>query len=143
MCNSLDGSQRRQRTSTNAISDQGTPRRRRDGAGEKLFQTQAIDEFQSQPGTAEIAAVLHPHAFDIHLYPLRPHVIEETFLPVPARAFGRLLDAQTLRLVELPQIGHHPLPRTALRAVRLHQCPVGVSFAVLFAIHGRMNMPVF
>ena len=47
---------------------------------------------------------------------------------------GRLFDALALRLVELPQIGDDPLPRAALGAVRLHQCPIGVAFAVLGAI---------
>ena len=44
---------------------------RGDRAIEKLFQAQLIDEFQSQPRTAEVTAILHPHAFDVHFDPLR------------------------------------------------------------------------
>ena len=107
---------------------------RRDGVVEELLQTQLIDEFQSQPSSAEITAILHPHAFDIHFDPLRPNVVEEAFLPRALSAFGRIFDAQPLRFVELAQIGNHPLPRPALGAIRLHQRPVGVAFAVLSAI---------
>ena len=107
---------------------------RGDRAVEELLQAQLLDEFQSQPRPAEIAAVLHPHAFDVHFDPLGPHVVEEPFLPRSWLAFGRLLDAQSLWLVELPEIGDHPLPRAALGAIRLHQRPVGVAFAVLSAI---------
>ena len=56
---------------------------RGDRAVEKLLQAQLLDKFQSQPRPAEIAAVLHAHALDVDLDPLRPDVVEEPLLPRP------------------------------------------------------------
>ena len=100
-------------------------------AVEKVLQAQLLDELQSQPRPAEVAAVFDAHALDIDFDPLRPHVVEEPLLAGLRVAFGRVLDAQPLRFVELSEIGDDPLPRPALGAIRLHQRPVGVSFSVL------------
>ena len=101
---------------------------------EELLQAQLLDQFQSQPRAAEIAAVLDAHSLDIDLHPLRPHLVEESLLMGALLAFGRLLDALAPGLVELPQISDDPLARAALGAIRLHQRPVGVPLAVLRAI---------
>jgi len=119
---------------------------RGDRAVEELLQAHLIDEFQSQPRATEIAALLHAHALDVHFHPLRLQVVEEPLLPRSAPAFGRFLDAQPLRFVELPEIGHHALPRATRRAIRLQHCPVSVPLAVLSTItraeeHARILCP--
>ena len=107
---------------------------RGDGAVEEVLQAQLFDEFQPQPRAAEITTVLHAQAFDIDFHPLRPNVVEKPLLPWPRLAFGGVLHAQTMRLVELSQIGDDALAGPALAAIRLHQRPVGVPFAVFSAI---------
>ena len=44
---------------------------------------------------------------------LRQKRLFDDVLPQALPAFRRLLDTQPLRLLKLPQISHHPLPRAA------------------------------
>ena len=74
----------------------------RHGLGEKLLQSQCLDQLQTQPGAAEVATVLHPHTFYINLDPLGTHVIEKMFLLGAGRGVGRLVHAEALRFIELP-----------------------------------------
>ena len=70
-------------------------------AVEEVLQAQLFDKLQSQPRPAEVAAVFHAHALDIDFDPLGPDVVEESFLARLRLAFGRLLDAQPMRFIEL------------------------------------------
>ena len=98
---------------------------------EELRQLQSPRQLQPQPRAAERPRILHPHPRCIHLHPLRPNVVEQPLLsPTPA-TLGNVLHTQAPLFVELPQVGHHPLPRTTPRAKRLAQCPVGMPLAVL------------
>jgi hypothetical protein len=101
---------------------------------EKLFQSQLVDKFQTQPRPAEIFAILNSQTSDIDFRPLRLDVVEESLLTRPLLAFGGFLDAQAMRFVELSEIRDHPLPRAALGAIRFHQRPIGVPFSILPAI---------
>ncbi len=45
-----------------------------------------------------------------------------------------LFDAHAAVLIQFPKVRHHPLSRTAGRAIRLHQRPIGVSLPVLRSV---------
>ena len=135
MCNSLDGSQRRQRTRTKAISDQETSSRPPGIVrSEEFFQSQrstSSNPSQGPPKSRRFSTRTRLTSTSTHCGRTSS---KSRFCCGRGLAFGGLLDAQALRLVKLAQIGHHALPRAALRAVRLHQRPIGVSLAVLFAV---------
>ena len=101
---------------------------------QKILQPELPDHFQGQPGTAEVTAVLHPNVCRVHFHPLRLDFLKQFLLSMGRSSLCRLLDAQSPFFIELPQIGHHPLPRAALGSVGLHQRPVGVPFAVLLTV---------
>src|SRR5512146_351989 len=42
-----------------------------------------------------------------------------------------LLHSHAAALIQFPKVGHHTLPRTPCRAIRLHQRPIGMSLPVL------------
>ena len=100
------------------------------GFFQEVAQAQATGQFQSQPRPAEIAAILDTNPRGIDFDPLWSGVVEEFFLPLVS-SFRRHLDAQSPLLVEFSEIRHDPLPRAALGAMRLHQRPISVTFAVL------------
>ena len=100
---------------------------------QEIVQAQAADEFQSQPRPAEVAAVLDADPRGIDFNPLRRDVIEELFLVI-FPTFRHRLNAESSSLVELSEIGHDPLTWAALGTMRLHQRPIGVTFAVLSTI---------
>ena len=77
-------------------------------AVEKVLQAQLFDKLQSQPRPAEVAAVFDAHAFDIDFDPVGPRVVEELFLAGFRVAFGGVLDAQPMGLIELSEIW--PIP---------------------------------
>jgi hypothetical protein len=101
---------------------------------EKLFQPQLPHQFQPQPRAAKVAAVLHPHPRRIHFHPLRLDVVEQPALSATSMAFSGVLHTQATSFIELPQIRHHALTRTSLGAMRLHQRPIGMTFAILSSI---------
>jgi hypothetical protein len=99
---------------------------RRHGAVEKLVQSQLLDEFQRQPRTAELPAVLHAHARAVDLDEPRLGVglWEQFWLRRWRPWIGRLLDAQPARFVHQPHLGHGSLSRPALGAVRFDERPI-------------------
>ena len=108
----------------------------RNGALEKIVQPELSHQFQPQPRAAEVAAVLEANLCGVDFDPLGLDVVEQPLLPRPPPAQGRVLDAQPATFVQLPHIRHDPLPRTTRGAIRLHQRPVGVPFAVFAPITG-------
>src|ERR1700745_4155874 len=46
----------------------------------------------------------------------------------------RLLHSNAATLIQFPKVRDHPLPRTARRAIGLHQGPIGVPLPVLLAV---------
>ena len=139
MCSSLDGLHSRQIASTAAILAQGMSSH----PGQNAFETVCPAEASAlvpTPATDRRNRV----RFRPARWPCRPR-------PTPVRAsrrhrtaavagtglllaLGRPLDAAPLGLLELAQIGDHPLPRAAIGPIRLDQRPVGVSVAVFRSI---------
>jgi len=134
-----------------------------DQSGQKLLQTQPLPEGQGQKAFAKIAHPLHPQVFDIGQLPapctltrcgevsLRAP-LEEFGLPGAPRSRQQALEILPSGIgcrsfsVELPQRGHHPLPRTGGRPHRFAQRPVLVadlidSLAVTAQKHGRHIRP--
>ena len=135
MCSSLDGSQRRQRTSTKAISDQGMSSRPagivRSRNSFKPNCSTSSSPSQGPPKSRRFSTRRRLTSTSTHCGRTSS---KSRFCRASWLAFGGLLDAQPMRFVELPEIGDHALPRPALGAIRLHQRPVGVSLSVLSAI---------
>jgi hypothetical protein len=102
-----------------------------DRSFQKLHQAQSPAQFQAQPRSPELAGALHRDPLQIHFHPLRLGAVEQPGLKGPVSRFGLLSHSQATGLIHLAQIGHHPLPRTARRAVGFHQRPIGVALPVL------------
>ena len=89
---------------------------------------------QSQPTAAKLTAALHPHAADVHLDPLRADRRPEQLRLRWAARLDRLLHSDSTPLIQFAKISHHALPRTARRAIALHQGPIGVPLPVLGSV---------
>ena len=121
MRNSLDGSQRRQRTNTNAINDQGTASRPvgivRSRNSFNPNWSISSNPSQGPPRSLRFSTA---QALDVDFRPLRLDVVEEPLLTRPMFAFSGILDTQAMRFVELSEIRDHALPWAAFAAIRLH-----------------------
>ncbi len=109
-------------------------------AFEQLVQLELTHQLHRQPRTAEIKLVLDAHGCRVHFDPLRRgrvvfpklQLAFAGLLVAPCRAFH----TQPPGFVELAQVGHGALPRSAIGADRFDQRPIGVLFAVLLAVAG-------
>ncbi len=125
MASSLDGSHKRAITSTKAIVLQGTSACPEGIVSHRnRSKPKPLDEFESQPRSAELPAVLDADRTDIDFDPLRLGFGKQRLLRGGRLIQRGLLDAQSARLIELTQPRHDPLPGPALGAVGFHQRPV-------------------
>ncbi len=105
----------------------------RQGLFQKAIQFQSAQQLQPQPGAAELPAALHTNALHIDLHPFGLRIDKQAAL-LGRRSFGAALHSQAALLIHRAQPGHHPLPRSARRAIALNQSPVSVTLAVLLSV---------
>jgi len=82
---------------------------------EEQRQVELAKDLQSQPGSAESAAILDAHALGVDLNPLRFARGVEQIRLVALAAFGRRLDPSPSGRLRLTEIRHDPLPGPARR----------------------------
>jgi hypothetical protein len=129
-----DQNQRRQRPGNVLLP-------RRHHTLQKLMQFQLLDQFQRQPRSAELTAILDPQTRAVDLDELRLclRFRKQTPLARPPARFNGFLHAQPARFVDLSQVGDGPLPRTALGAIRLDESPIRLTSAILPHIRGAQE----
>jgi hypothetical protein len=129
-----DQDQRRQRPGNMLLS-------RRQRAFQKRVQSELLDEFQRQPRTAELPAVLDPDARAIDLDEARfgSGLREQVALPRGRMGIGSLLHAQPAGLVHQAQVGHRTLPWPLLCAIRFDQRPIRFTLTVAPAVMGSQK----
>ena len=96
-------------------------------APQEVVQPQFLDKVQSQPRSAELAAILDADSRTVDLavtdktLPRLSHGLRKQ---VALPRGSRLLDAEPAGLVHQAQPGDRTLPWPALGAIRLHQSPI-------------------
>ena len=133
MCNSLEGSQKRDRLPGDLFATRWHQPR------QQPVQTQQTPESQCQPDIAKIPQSLETDALELdqNRFVVLGIVVVwrikqgrlRTLLLVQTPA--QLRPAVLLALLQFAEVRDHPVPRALGRADRFDQGPVGVSFAVL------------
>ena len=102
---------------------------------EKFIKQQSMNQFQSEPGSAEFQLVFHANIRRVDFDPLGfdlAFMIAEMELRVRRLPldFRRPLHAGTLGLLEFAQPGDRSLPRPTRRPIGLDQRPVRLAFSL-------------
>src|ERR1700746_3706988 len=88
---------------------------------QKIEQPYLPAQMQPDPGTTKGPLPLDRNPLQIDFYPLRLDLAEQSPLSNGCSTLGLLVEAQTSCRIQLTQIGHHTLPRTARGARALPQ----------------------